>query len=494
MSLIQKLKARGENNNPVRVGIIGAGKFGSMYLSQAPRTPGIHLIAVADLSPVRAKESLARVGWDAPRYSATSLQDAARSGATFVTDDADKMIASEFIDIVIDATGSPAAGIRHALLCFENRKHVIMVNVEADVLAGPLLARKAAEAGVIYSMASGDQPALIAELVDWARTIGMEVVCAGKGTKYLPIYHQSTPDTVWGHYGFSEEQVAGGDFNAQMFNSFLDGTKSALEMAAVSNGCDLTPPSNGLVFPPCGVDDLPHIFRPVSEGGILTQKGTVEVTSSVERDGRPVFRDLRWGVYVVFEAPSQYVMDCFSQYGLKTDSTGKYAAMYKPYHLIGLELGTSVASIAVRGEATGATGDWRGDVVATAKRALKTGEKLDGEGGFTVYGKLMTTADSLKLGALPIGLAHSMVLNKDIPAGKPVCWSDVDYDSTKQAIAFRREMEKVFSKQYLYFSVRISVIPSSISFFVFVLPVVCISLMIVTKIVVLITTLNQETV
>jgi predicted homoserine dehydrogenase-like protein len=446
MSLIQKLKARAENNRPVRVGIIGAGKFGSMYLSQAPRTPGIHLVAVADLSPQRAKESLARVGWDAPRYSASSLQDAAKSGATFITDDADKMIASEFIDIVIDATGSPAAGIRHALLCFDSRKHIIMVNVEADVLAGPLLARKAAEAGVIYSMASGDQPALIAELVDWTRTIGMEVICAGKGTKYLPIYHRSTPDTVWGHYGFSEEQVAGGDFNAQMFNSFLDGTKSALEMAAVSNACDLTPPSDGLKFPPCGVDDLPQIFRPVSEGGILTQKGTVEVTSSVERDGRPVFRDLRWGVYVVFEAPSQYVIDCFSQYGLKTDSSGKYAAMYKPYHLIGLELGISVASIAVRGEATGATGEWRGDVVATAKRALKAGEKLDGEGGFTVYGKLMTAADSLKQGALPIGLAHDMILKNDIPVGNPVRWADVDYDATKQAIAFRREMEKVFSE------------------------------------------------
>jgi len=444
MSLIQKLKARAANNNPVRVGIIGAGKFGSMYLSQAPRTPGIHLVAVADLSPMRAKESLARVGWDAPRYSATSLQDAAKSGATFVTDDAEKMIASEHIDIVIDSTGSPAAGIRHALLCFDHRKHIIMVNVEADVLAGPLLARKAAEAGVIYSMASGDQPALIAELVDWARTIGLEVVCAGKGTKYLPIYHQSTPDTVWGHYGFTEEQVAGGDFNAQMFNSFLDGTKSALEMAAVSNACDLTPPSNGLEFPPCGVDDLPHILRPVSEGGILKQKGTIEVVSSVERDGRPVFRDLRWGVFAVFEAPSQYVIDCFSQYGLKTDSTGKYAAMYKPYHLIGLELGISVASIAVRGEATGATGDWKGDVVATAKRILKSGEKLDGEGGFTVYGKLMTTADSLRLGALPIGLAHNMVLNKDIPAGKPVCWSDVNYDATLQAIQFRLEMEKLF--------------------------------------------------
>ena len=444
MSLIQKLKARAANNNPVRVGIIGAGKFGSMYLSQAPRTPGIHLVAVADLSPARAKESLARIGWDTARYSATSLQDAAKSGATFVTDDAEKMIASEHIDIVIDSTGSPSAGIRHALLCIDQRKHIIMVNVEADVLAGPLLARKAAEAGVIYSMASGDQPALIAELVDWARTIGLEVVCAGKGTKYLPTYHQSTPDTVWGHYGFSQEQVAGGDFNAQMFNSFLDGTKSALEMAAVSNACDLNPPSNGLEFPPCGVDDLPYIFRPISEGGILTQKGTVEVVSSVERDGRPVFRDLRWGVFAVFEAPSQYVIECFAQYGLKTDSTGKYAAMYKPYHLIGLELGISVASIAVRGEATGATGDWKGDVVATAKRSLKVGEKLDGEGGFTVYGKLMTAADSLKLGALPIGLAHNMILNKEIPIGKPVCWSDVEYDATHQAIQFRREMEKLF--------------------------------------------------
>ena len=446
MSLIEKLKQRASDNNPVRVAIIGAGKFGSMYLSQAPRTPGIHLVAIADLSPTRAKESLTRVGWDEARYSATSLQDAAKSGSTFITDDAENIISSEYIDIVIDSTGNPAAGIRHALLCFDHRKHIIMVNVEADVLAGPLLARKAAEAGVIYSMASGDQPALIAELVDWAETIGLEVVCAGKGTKYLPIYHQSTPKTVWGHYGFSEQQVASGDFNAQMFNSFLDGTKSALEMAAVANGCNLLPPSDGLMFPPCGVDDLPDILRPISDGGILPQKGTVEVVSSIERDGRPVFRDLRWGVYVVFEAPSKYVMDCFNQYGLKTDSTGRYAAMYKPYHLIGLELGISVASIAVRGEATGATGNWSGDVVATAKRALKAGEKLDGEGGFTVYGKLMTAADSLKLEALPIGLAHNMVLKRDIPAGQPVCWSDVDYEATQKAIRFRREMEAVFRK------------------------------------------------
>ena len=447
MSLIQKLKARAAEGRPVRVAVIGAGKFGSMYLSQAPRTPGIHVVAVADLSPDRARASLARVDWDTPRMSATSLAQAVKEGSTFITDDAPAVIASEFVDMVIDATGSPAAGIAHALLCCEHRKHIIMVNVEADVLAGPLLARRAKEAGIIYSMASGDQPALIAEMVDWARTIGLEVVCAGKGTKYLPVYHQSTPDTVWGHYGFNAEQVAGGDFNAQMFNSFLDGTKSALEMAAVANGCELTPPKEGLYFPPCGVDDLPHILRPRADGGILAQKGMVEVVSSIERDGRPVFRDLRWGVYAVFEAPSQYVMDCFQQYGLKTDASGKYAAMYKPYHLIGLELGISVASIAVRQEATGATGEWRGDVGATAKRALKKGEKLDGEGGFTVYGKLMQTADSLRLNALPIGLAHNMVLKRDIAEGAVVTWDDVDYDATKQAVAIRREQEQLFRKE-----------------------------------------------
>ncbi|RYC30171.1 flagellar biosynthesis protein FlgA [Lichenibacterium minor] len=444
MSMFAKLKLRAAEGRPARVGLIGAGKFGSMFLSQAWRTPGIHLVGVADLSPARAQDSMRRVGWPDERFRARSFEDAARMTATFVTDDTAAMIASPFIDIVIDATGSPAAGIRHVLAACEHRKHIVMVNVEADALAGPLLARRAAEAGIVYSMASGDQPALIAELVDWARTIGFDIVCAGKGTKYLPIYHQSTPDTVWGHYGFTEEQVAGGDFNPQMFNSFLDGTKSALEMAAVSNACDLSPPDDGLDFPSCGVDDLPTVLRPVEDGGTLKKRGTVEVVSSIERDGRPVFRDLRWGVYVVFDAPTKYVRDCFNQYGLKTDDSGRYAAMYKPYHLIGLELGTSVASIATRGEPTGTTKDWRGDVIAVSKRALKAGETLDGEGGFTVFGKVVPAETSLAVGAVPIGLAHGLTLRNAVPAAQPIRWSDVAYDATNTAISFRHEMEALF--------------------------------------------------
>lgn len=446
-TMFQQLKALAQAGKPVRVGLIGAGKFGSMFLSQVPRTPGVHLLGIADLSPTRAKQALQRVGWKDDMHAARSWDEALRDGSTFVQDDAEAMISQPQLDIVIDATGSPAAGIRHALLCCKHGKHIIMVNVEADALAGPLLARRAAEAGIIYSMAYGDQPALIAEMVDWARTSGFEVVCAGKGTKYLPIYHQSTPDTVWGHYGFSEAQVASGDFNAQMFNSFLDGTKSALEMGAVANACGLTPGSDGLAFPPCGVDDLPNLLKPVSAGGILSHSGTVEVVSSLERDGRPVFRDLRWGVYVTFEAPSDYVRDCFAQYGLKTDASGRYATMYKPYHLIGLELGISVANIAVRGQPTGNTQAFSGDTVATAKRDLKPGEKLDGEGGHMVYGKLMPAVDSLNIEALPIGLAHHIVLQRPVAVGQTVRWSDVAIDSSLESIRIRREMEELFRKE-----------------------------------------------
>jgi predicted homoserine dehydrogenase-like protein len=444
MNLHRLLLDRAGAGRPVRVVLIGAGKFGSMYLAQARRTPGIHLLAVADLAPDRARASLARVGWEAERFAASSLDDAARSARTFVTDDAIRAIAHPAAEVVIDATGSPAAGIAHVLACCTHRRHIVMVNVEADALAGPLLAQRAREAGIVYSLAYGDQPALICELVDWARTAGFTVVAGGKGTKYLPAYHASTPKTVWGHYGFTDEMVAKGDFNAQMFNSFLDGTKSGIEMAAVANATGLTPAPEGLAFPPCGVDDLARVLRPRSAGGHLHHAGQVEVISSLERDGRPVFRDLRWGVYVTFSAEHEYVRRCFSEYGIVTDPGGEYASMYKPSHLIGLELGISIASVAVREEPTGAATGWRGDCVASAKRLLRAGEMLDGEGGYTVWGKLMVAADSAARRALPIGLAHRVKLKRDIPEGQVVSWDDVEYDAQSQAVQLRREMEAAF--------------------------------------------------
>ena len=443
MNLHAMLGRRAEDANPVRVGLIGAGKFGTMYLSQAARTPGIQIMAIADLDPERARAACTRVGGLDP--TAATFEAARTGGTTHVTDDSMSLVSADGLDVVIDATGSPAAGIAHALAACEHGKHIVMVNVEADVLAGPLLAERARQAGVVYSLAYGDQPALIHEQVDWARACGLDVIAAGKGTKYLDGYHHVTPDDVWGHYGLTPEQAAAGGMNPQMFNSFLDGTKSAIEMAAVANATGLTPAPDGLAFPPCGVHDLPHVMRPATEGGQLHHKGQVEVISSEERDGRHVTGDLRWGVYVVFEAPSEYVRACFEEYGLVTDVSGNYSALWKPYHLIGLELGISVASAALRNESTGAPTGFRGDAVATAKRDLKPGETLDGEGGYTVYGKLMPAADSLAAGGLPIGLAHGVRLKNPVAVNQPVGWADVEIDETVQAVAIRREMEAMFA-------------------------------------------------
>lgn len=433
MYVHQELMARAAAGDPVRVGLIGAGKFGSMFLSQVPTTPGLEVAMIADLDPDRARRACAEVGWP---------EDL--TARTVFTDDAMAMLATEGIDVVVEATGNPVVGLVHAREAIRQGRHIVMVNVEADVLAGPLLAEEARRAGVVYSMAYGDQPALTCELVEWARATGFDVVAAGKGTKYLPSYHASTPDTVWDHYGLTAEEAAAAGMNPQMFNSFLDGTKSALEMAAIANATGLAPPPDGLQFPPAGMDDLAHVLRPGNAGGMLHHKGQVEVVSSVERDGRPVFKDLRWGVYVVIEAPNDYAAACFRQYGMNTDASGRYSAMYKPFHLIGLELNISILSAALLGKPTGQTLGFQGDVVATAKRDLKAGEVLDGEGGHTVWGKLLPAKASLAQGGLPIGLAHNVKLKRDIPANAPVGWGNVEIDQTLPAVAIRREMEAQF--------------------------------------------------
>lgn len=430
MYIYEDLQTRAAAGKPVSVGLIGAGKFGSMFLSQVPSTPGMKVTAIADLDPSRARTACADVGWPDDLIDQTEFSD-----------DALKMLQTGGIDVVVEATGNPKVGLVHAREAIRQGRHVVMVNVEADVLAGPLLAKEARRAGVVYSMAYGDQPALTCELVEWARATGFEVVAAGKGTKYLPAYHASTPDTVWDHYGLTREQAADAGMNPQMFNSFLDGTKSALEMAAIANGTGLTPPPDGLRFLPAGMDDLAHVLRPACDGGQLHHKGQVEVVSSLERDGRPVFKDLRWGVYVVIKAPNDYAAACFRQYGMNTDASGRYSAMYKPFHLIGLELNISVLSAALLQKPTGMTMDFSGDVAATAKRDLKAGEILDGEGGYMVWGKLYPAKTSLELGALPIGLAHNVRINRDIPANEPVRWTDVAIDESLEVVRIRREME-----------------------------------------------------
>lgn len=445
MNLHAKLLAREAEDRPLAVGLIGAGKFGTMFLSQVRLTRGMHLAGVADLDVARARSQLKTAGWPEAAYGAASLDEAHKKRSAFVTDSAAALIENPRIEVIVEATGVPGAGIAHCLAAIEHGKHVVMVNVEADAVAGPLLARKAAAKGVVYSLAWGDQPALICEHVDWARAAGFKVICAGKGTRYEPHYHHSTPDNVWDILDKYLQIKDRSSINPKMFNSFVDGTKSGIEMTAVCNATGLVPQSDGLGFPPATRFELADICKPKAEGGTLEKAGVTEVTSSVYRDGRDVPHHLALGTYVVFEGETDYARRCFKEYAMLPDTSGKYAALYRPIHMIGLELGISVASAALRNEPTGAPTGFRSDVVATAKRDLKAGEMLDGEGGFCVWGKQTPAQVSLDNGLLPLGLAHNVKLKRDIKEGGALKWEDVAYDANDSAVKVRREMEAAFA-------------------------------------------------
>ena len=405
-------------------------------------------MVVADLNLARAHLQLRAAVWPEAQYAAASVEEALRNGGATLTEDAMALINAPGIEVIIEATGDPRIGIRFALASIAAGKHIVMVNVEADVLAGPLLAQKARAAGVVYSLAWGDQPAIICEHVDWARACGFNVVAAGKGTRYLPRFHQSTPDTLFENLGGLVDVEDRQAINPKIFNSFVEGTKSAIEMTAVCNATGLGAQHDGLRFPPGSRDELADILRPRAAGGQVDAAGVVECVSSLARDGSAVPHAIGHGTFVVVEAVADnaYTQAAFREYHMLPDSSGRYAALYRPVHFSGLELGISVAWAALQRQPTGAPTGFSADVVATAKRALKRGEVLDGEGGYCVWGKQVPARRSLDEGLLPLGLAQNVTLLHDIPAGACVRWADVQADPADPIIRFRREMEAAFAR------------------------------------------------
>ena len=331
MFLNTKLQSR---EKPIKVAFIGCGKFVSMFLAQYNQLQKITIDTIVDINIDNAKKNCLKSG----------LTTETVNKINFVTT-LDEAIDRD-VEVFIEATGNPIIGTVHAVKIIKNKKHIILVNVEADVTCGKYLADLAKENNVICSMAYGDQPSLIMEQIEWAQLNGFSVVCAGKGTKYHPDFEYSTPDTVWGHYGLSKEraEIESG-MNPKMFNSFLCGDKSAIEMCAVSNASNLKCPSSGLTFPPVGVYDIAKKLIPKVEGGLIDYEGQVEVISSIDLNQKDIPNDLRWGVYIVIKAQNQYVKNCFKDYGMVTDSSGSYSAIWRPYHYIGLELAQSIYAI-----------------------------------------------------------------------------------------------------------------------------------------------------
>jgi predicted homoserine dehydrogenase-like protein len=423
MYLHTKLENRKE---PIRIAFIGCGKFVSMFLAQYNHLDKIQIDSIVDLNIEQAKKNCTNSGLDETTISEINFSKSLDG------------ILDRNIEIFIEATGNPIVGTVHATNIIKNKKHVILVNVEADITCGKYLSDIAKENGVICSMAYGDQPSLIIEQIEWARLNGFSVVCAGKGTKYHPTFEYSTPDTVWGHYGLTKERAEKeSGMNPKMFNSFLCGDKSAIEMCAVSNAANLKCPSNGLTFPPIGVYDIAKKLIPKQEGGLIDFDGQVEVISSIDLNKNDIPNDLRWGVYIVIKAKNEYVKNCFKDYGMVTDSSGNYSAIWRPYHYIGLELAQSIYSIALDNRATGFTKKYNADVASYAKKDLKIGDKLDGEGGFCARGKLITSQKSKDEKILPLGLTDNAILKKNINKDQVIRLEDVELNLPKEVIEAR---------------------------------------------------------
>ena len=435
--LYDDLCERAAEGRPIRVALIGAGTFGGMAIRQCLRVPGIELVAVADLDVIRAATALRDAGVNQQRLA---FNLPAPSDSILVTTDADAAIASEHVDIVIEATGSPIAAIRHIRLAFAAAKHVVNVTVEADALVGSALAVEAHSLGLTYSLAYGDQPALICELVDWARVNGFDVISAGKGTLHKPGFEWTSPDTVWTRYGMDATQADGAGYDRRMFTSFVDGTKSAIEMAVVASATGLAVPKAGLGFLPVGIGELPSTLRPRHAGGQLERSGIVEVISAIEADGEAVTNDLRWGVFVVVGTDDNEVARCFRDYGLTTDTTGKFAALWRNSHLVGMELMTSIASVGLLGRPTGVPKAHCAEVVAVAKRDLPEQMEIDGEGGYTVFGKLMPAENARSEGAVPIGLARGLRTVRHVSQGDLLTWEDVNESGPEDIRSLRESM------------------------------------------------------
>ena len=423
MFLHTKLEKRKE---PIRVAFIGCGKFVSMFLAQYNHLDKIKIDSIVDLNINQAKKNCTNSG-----LSQTSLNEINFSKSL-------DEILDRNIEIFIEATGNPIVGTVHAVKIIKNKKNIILVNVEADITCGKYLADLAKKNDVICSMAYGDQPSLILEQIEWARLNGFSIVCAGKGTKYHPSFEYSTPDTVWSHYGLTKERAEKeSGMNPKMFNSFLCGDKSAIEMCAVSNGANLKCPSNGLTFPPVGVYDIAKKMIPKNDGGLIEFDGQVEVISSIDDDKNEIPNDLRWGVYIVIKAQNEYVKNCFKDYGMVTDLSGNYSAIWRPYHYIGLELAQSIYSIALDKKATGFTKNYNADVASYAKKDLKVGDKLDGEGGFCARGKLITSQKSKDEKILPLGLTDNAILKKNINKDQVIRLDDVELNLPQEVIEAR---------------------------------------------------------
>jgi predicted homoserine dehydrogenase-like protein len=444
--MLAELTAR---DSPVRVGVVGAGVFGTKLLDQLEVVDGLRAVAVADLDTDRALAAYREAGVPDDRVvtasDAAAADDVVADGHRALLDDG-VALAGMDLDVVVEATGLPEPGAEHAYRALRAGTHVVMVTVETDVVVGPLLAEVAERNGVTYSLAYGDQPALLVELVEWARLAGLEVVAAGKGTPFVEEYRYGVPDDALERWGFDEAFVDEHAPNPKMYNSFLDGTKAAVEMCAVDNATDLDPDVSGLHVPPASIPETPDRLRPETDGGVLSAAGAVDMVSTLRPDGSEIDHDMDANVFVVTRADNPRAAEYLAQ---KADGSnfyvsddGAYQVFYRPYHLPGTETTVSVVRAALRNEATGVPIRRGAEVAAMAKRDLEPGDTLDGGGGYTVSGYVETRERADDAGLVPFGFLDGATVTAEVSRGDSLSYDDVDVDEDSLLYHLRRLQDR----------------------------------------------------
>jgi predicted homoserine dehydrogenase-like protein len=439
---LAELHSRKEN--PVRVGVVGIGRMGRGVIDQICTMPGMRVMAAADVDVGRAEASLRENGADPVVTDQLGpATDALRQGRPVATGDATLLPQLE-LEAIIESTGVPEVGAKVAADAIENRRHVVMLNVEADVVVGPILAERARRAGVVYTLAAGDQPGAIFELAEWAQTLGFRVVCAGRGTVLFADDHHATPDTY-------REQAERNKMNPKMYSSFRDGTKSQTEMAAVSNVLGMPPEVRGMHEPHCRWQDLGQVFSLEKDGGILKSEGVIDMANAIDSSGQYVHEDKVFpGIFVVVTSDHAGVRSSMGSlfepgFGGTAQQWGPNWGLFRPYHLACVEVPMSVARAVVQGRPTGDLhGGMVAELIAVAKRDLKPGDELDGAGGYAVYGLSERYGVARQKKLLPFGFAYRGKVIRPVLKDQALSWDDVSVPKADFLYGLREEQDRRF--------------------------------------------------
>ena len=418
--LHRRLAELDKQGTPIRVGLVGCGRMGLGVVNQISRAPGMRVVAVADRDRGRA-EAAAHANLPAGvSVCETSDLGAALSAVErgdLVAAIDGRMVCHLPLDVVVEATGIPEAGARVAYEAIMQGRHVVALNVETDVVIGPILKHLADRAGVVYTVTAGDEPGVLGGMCEWAAAIGLEVVAAVKGCM-RPIDWNANPQTL-------KAEAAALGLNPKMLASFRDGSKHSTEICAVANGTGLVPDIRGTHARPLRLAEIPAIMRPQEEGGILSRTGVVELAAPVLGEDNTVDLEnsVTPGVYLVVTSDHPQIREDFT-YLLMGE--GPYYGLYRPYHLCAIETPFSIARAALSGEATlSPLGAPVAEVIAVAKRDLVAGQVLTGSGGAEVTGQIDRCEVCRREQLLPLGLAYDVELQRDVSAGQALTLDDV---------------------------------------------------------------------